>query len=119
MDLEEAVVAVRLAGQQALELPLGRNGLQRGKRLLGVVQGLGVRFLLGEGDQFERILEFLFQRAEPGEALFGRGAFAHDRLGAVGIVPQIRFFGLGVQNAEAPFQGLRVKDASSAVRSTA
>ncbi|EKV26148.1 hypothetical protein C882_2916 [Caenispirillum salinarum AK4] len=47
------------------------------------------------------------------------GPLLHHRLSAVGVVPQIRVLDLGVQFVEAQDSLIVVKDASSAVPSTA
>jgi hypothetical protein len=43
----------------------------------------------------------------------------HDALGALRVVPEIGIFGLGVQLGQTRLGFVEVKDASSAVRSTA
>jgi hypothetical protein len=46
-------------------------------------------------------------------------AFSHHLLGSGGVVPEIGVLGARVQFGEAAFGDIPVKDASSAVRSTA
>ena len=53
------------------------------------------------------------------ELILELGAFAHDLLGRLRVVPQRRVLGFSVQFREAAGGGIDVKDASSAVRRTA
>jgi hypothetical protein len=62
VDLEEAVVGVCLAGEQALELALSHLLAQGGKALLGVGHHGIVALGLGELDEFERVVELTLDR---------------------------------------------------------
>ena len=60
-----------------------------------------------------------FDPADGVELVLERVALLHHALGAGGVVPESGVFGLGVQLGEPRLGLVEVKDASSAVRSTA
>jgi hypothetical protein len=60
-----------------------------------------------------------FLSADGGELIFERGALLHHALGALLVVPEVRVLGLPVELGQASARPIDVKDASSAVRSTA
>ena len=74
---------------------------------------------LAELDQGDGILDILLEALDRGDLVFERRALAHDLLRGVGIVPEVGIFGEGIQFGEAALGIVPVKDASSAVRSTA
>jgi len=100
MNFDESVVGIRLARQQSLDLPalgLGFDGFQQVDALL---RGGFVALHLAEFDKrdgvFQLALEFL-ERAEPvSSSVRSRISFWR-----VGVVPEVRVFGLGVQFREA------------------
>ena len=65
------------------------------------------------------VVEIALHPADGVELVFERVALLHHALGAGGIVPESGVFGLRVQLGEARLGGVEVKDASSAVQSTA
>jgi len=114
MDFEIAVIAVRLARQQALQaglLGLLREGFQGGHRL---PDHLLVAFGLGELDQLGVLGGAGLQRAAGLDLGFERRALPHDLLGGGGVVPEVRVFRLGVQLLQAEQGVIPVKDASGA-----
>ncbi|GJD71904.1 hypothetical protein CFIICLFH_0113 [Methylobacterium goesingense] len=119
MDFEIGIEAVRLAGEQGLDLAA------RGLLLDGADAGLAfldaglVVLHLAEFDQRMGVLEVLRQLLDRVDGVIELGALAHDLLGRLGIVPKLGVLGSRVQLREAFLDGIPVKDASSAVRSTA
>ena len=93
--------------------------LQAGKRLFGILDDGLVAFRLAELDQSGIVLDRLFEPAHQLDAAFEILALAHDVLGHLRIVPQGRVFGSDVQFGELLLGVVPVKDASSAVLSTA
>ena len=114
VQLDEAVVAVRLAAEQTeylLALGLGRDVAQR-------VDPLGdhgrLAFSLGELDQAHGVGDVGLQLAQ---AIYAAGqavALAHDLLRALGVVPEGGVLDEVVQLLEAGSGDVVVKDASGA-----
>jgi hypothetical protein len=114
VDLHEAVVAVRLARQEAFGFAargLGGEGLEVGH---GGVGGAGVALGLGQLDQFHRVGDGLLQPAHALDLVGEAAALAHDAAGGLGVGPERRVLGAGVQLVELTDGGIPVKDASSA-----
>ena len=65
------------------------------------------------------VVELALDPADGVELIVERVALLHHALGARGVVPERRVFGLRVQLGEARLGCVEVKDASSAVQSTA
>jgi len=63
--------------------------------------------------------EFAFHPADGVELIVERVALLHRALGAGGVIPESGVFGLRVQLGKPRLGLVEVKDASSAVRSTA
>ena len=82
---------------------------------MAVERGL-VALLLGELGQAQRILEAGLLLALAVDGGRQRVALAHDRLGAFGIVPELRVLGERVQLVEAEEGVIPVKDASAGGR---
>ena len=114
MHLEETIVAVGFARQQALQLELLGADLQLAERALCFLKTLLVLFLLGQLGQVERILELAFEVAVSADRLIEPGALLHDRLGGLLIIPQLGVFGARVQLFQILDRLVEVKDASSA-----
>ena len=116
MDLEITVIGVGFARQQALELALGDFGAE----LLQVGLGLGddglVALGLAELDEAELIVELALDAAVAGDRVVELGALTQQRLRRLGLVPELRVLGLGVQLVKPPRCTIPVKDASSAGR---
>ncbi len=119
MDLQIAVVCIRLAREQRLKLAARDFALELLQRLLGVGDGVCVLLGLAQPDHGELVVELLLNAADGGELVFECGALLHYALRALLVVPEIGVLGLLVQLVEAPARLVDVKDASSAARSTA
>ena len=119
MHFHVGVVAVGLARQERLDLAAGSLGLEGADMLLAFLHGRRVALGLAEFDQGDGILEVLLEPLDGGDLVLERRALAHDLLRGLGIVPEVRVFGEGIQFGEAALGIVPVKDASSAVRSTA
>ncbi len=119
MDLDEAVVAVRLAGQQRLEAALLRGRLQRADGRLALGDGRGVILRLAELDQGNRVIQLLLDRLDDADGALELRAFAQQALRLLGIVPEIGIVRERVQLVETAVGLVPVKDASSAVPGTA
>ena len=78
-----------------------------------------IRFHLAEFNECHSIFEITLEPRKGIQTLFEIGAFAHDFLRGIGIIPEIGIFDLRVQFREAACCGIDVKDASSAVPPTA
>ena len=115
----KAVVAVGLAGQQRLELEAGEPVPERRQRRLGLGGAVGVVLLLGELGERQAVLELVLEPVLALDRAGQAGALAHQRLGALGLVPELGLLDLGVQLLKASLGGVPVKDASSAGRDPA
>jgi len=114
VDLDEGVVAVGLAGQQAFDLAalgLRRHRLQGGH---GVRHHGGVAVALGQLDQLHAVGDLNLQLADGVDAGGDAGAFAHEDLRRFGIAPERRVLGAVVQLLKAGEGDIPVKDASLA-----
>ena len=114
MDLEESVVAVRLARQQALQLAPLRLAAGGGKRGFRLAVGLLVRLFLGKLGEREAVLQLQLQPLVSGDRRIETGALLHHRAGALGIGPEVGVLGLAVQRLQAAARTVEVKGASSA-----
>ena len=94
--------------------PSGR--VMEGDGVLGDrgVGGGRVAFRLGQLDQLHRVGDRLLQPAHALHLVGEAAAFAHDAAGRVGVGPERRVLGAGVQLVELTDGGIPVKDASSA-----
>jgi hypothetical protein len=119
MDLQVAVIGIGLAREQRLELAPRHLGLEGAQRLLGLVDDRLILLGLAELDHADIVLEVALDPPDGGELILEVGAFLHQALGALIVVPQIGIFGEGVQLLEPPACLVEVKDASSAVPRTA
>ena len=119
MDFEVGIVGVGLARKQRLELAARHFNAQLLQRLLGFRNRVLILLGLAQVDHGELVVEFLLDAADRGELVLERGALLHHALRARLIVPEGGIFGLLVQLVEPPPRLVDVKDASSAVPSTA
>jgi len=119
MHLEEAVVRVRLAGQERFQPALLRCGLERPDDALALADRGRVVFGLAELDQGRRIVELLLQRLDDVDRLVELRALALQALGLLRIAPEIGIVCERVQLVETPDRLVPVKDASSAAPGTA
>ena len=119
MDLEVGVVRIGLAGKQALDLAARGFRLDPADGALAFADASLVALGLPELDQRQGILEVLLEPPDGAGLVLERVPLAHDLLGRLGVVPEVRVLGLSVQLGEASLRRIPVKDASSAARSTA
>ena len=119
MNLQIAIVAIRLTRQQALNLLLVRLLAQFRERGFRLGRDFIVTFRFGEFDQLGVFLKPRYQRIIAGYASVKASTLAHNALGILGIVPEVRVFGESVQFVETSGRGIVVKDASSAAAGTA
>ena len=119
VHLEIGIVGVGLAGEQRLELAPRGFGLELLERFLGLGDDALILLGLAELDHADLVVEVALDPADGVELVVERGALLHHALGARRVVPERGVFGLRVQLGEARLRLVEVKDASSAVRSTA
>src|SRR6266536_2809141 len=119
VNLEEAVVGIRLARQQRLGLSALGFRLERVEYGFGFLDHLGVALGLAELDHGELVLELLLDARDRAEVLLERGALLHLPLGALLVLPPLAVLGLPVGWPPSCFRSIEVKDASSAARRTA
>ena len=97
VDLEVGVVAVGLAGQQRLDL--GRACVLQ--RLLqgrfGLLHDLGVAFGLAHLDEFGVVADRGLELAHGGDLGVQLIALLHDRARLLGVGPEVRILGAGVE----------------------
>jgi hypothetical protein len=114
MDLQIAVIAVGLAGEQALELALGDLDAQGLELRLGFGDDPGIALRLAELDEAELILELALDQPIAVDRAVELVALAQQRLRRRWLLPQVGVFRVGVQLIEAARCIVPVKDASSA-----
>ena len=119
MDLEIGFVGVGLARQQRFELAPRRFGLELLEHRLGLGDDALILLGVAELDHGDLVVEVALHPADGVELVVERVALLHHALGAGGVVPEVGIFGLRVQLGEARLGCVEVKDASSAVQSTA
>jgi hypothetical protein len=119
MDFEITVVRIGFARQQGFEFTARHFAFELAQRLFGVGDGLDVILALAELNHHALVAEFLLNAAKRAELILQRVTLAHHALRARLIVPKIGILGFAVQLGKAAVRGIDVKDASSAVRSTA
>ena len=119
MDLEIGVVAVRLAGEERLDLLALSTMHDGGDSLLTLDDRSFIALPFAELDKHAGIIELALERRDGLEARVEVGALAHHLLRFCGIVPKRAGFGERVQLGETLLRFIPVKDASSAVRWTA
>ena len=114
VDFQEGVIAVSLAGEQRLQLgaahTLGQL-LQAGHSLLDHVR---IVFHFGKLDDLDRVGQLALGFDNRLDRRLQTIALAHQQLGLLGIVPEVRGFGFRVQLVKAFLGSIPVKDASSA-----
>jgi hypothetical protein len=114
MNLEVAVVAVGLPGQQAFELALGDLPAQDLELRLGLRDDACIAFGFAELDETELVFEIARDRQIAVDRAIQPVALAQDRLRRLRLVPEVGVLRLGVQLGETPIGLIPVKDASSA-----
>ena len=119
MDLEEAVVAVGLAREQALQLAPLRFLAGLGKRGFRLAVDLLVGLLVGELGEREAVLQLLLQPLVGADRRIEPGTLLHHLARPLGIGPEVGVLGLAVQRLQAVTGAVEVKGASSAAPATA
>ena len=119
MDFDEAVIAVRLAGEQALDLHPGRAVAQREQGGLGLGDDLAVVLGLAELDELAVVPHLAVEGSPGGQRAVEPRALAHDVPRAFGVVPERRVLDEPVQLRQPGLGAHGVKDASSAAQATA
>ena len=119
MDFEIGIIGIGLARKQAFKFTLGSDFANIAQALLGLGNGFGIAFGFAKLDQTDIVFEFLGKRLVTIDGIIKPGAFLHDFLRVFRLVPQRGIFGQRVQFVEASKSVIPVKDASSAVPSTA
>src|SRR5262245_1506842 len=119
MHLEEAVVRVRLAGQQRLGLAALGFLPPRFERVPVFLCPLGVLLRRAALVPVELVLELLLDARDLAQVSLERGALLHHLLSALLVLPEIGVLGLPVELDEPRLRLVEVKDASSAARRTA
>ena len=107
---------MRFCGLDLAMLGLRLEALEQSNTLLLARR---IAFRLAELDEGRGIVKIALETRQSTEPILELGAFAHDLLRGVRIVPEGRILGLGTQFGEAARRCLDVKDASSAVPWTA
>ena len=93
MDLQVAVIGVRFAREQRLELAPRHVGPELLERLFGVGDRLLVLLGLAELDHGELVVELLLDAADGAELVLERGALLHQALRPLLVIPQRGVFG--------------------------
>src|SRR5215469_18209644 len=112
MDLKEAIVCVRFAGQQCLRFPTSGLGPERLNRRFSLRDDRGIILGITELEQGEMVVELLLDAGNRRKTVLERGALLHQALRAVLIVPELRILRLPVEVGEARLGAVEVKDAS-------
>src|SRR5258708_10214700 len=119
VDFEIGLVGVGFARQQRFEFAPRGLGLERLEHRLGLGDDALILLGIAELDHGDLVGEIALDPADGVELIVERVALLHHALGAGGVIPQCRIFGLRVELGEARLGFVKVKDASSAVQSTA
>ena len=119
MNFEIGLIGVGLAGKQRLKLATGGLGFQALERRFGFIDDALILLGLAELDHADVIGQLGLHSADRVELIIERVALLHHALSAGRVVPQIGIFSLSVQLGKPRLGLVEVKDASSAVRSTA
>jgi hypothetical protein len=114
MDFDIAVVGIGLAGEQALELALGRPRPQLPELRLGLGDRALVALGLAQLDQGQRVIQLLLERPIALDGVVEMGALARQLLGRRPVAPEVRILGLGIQLIQPLQRPVPVKDASAA-----
>jgi hypothetical protein len=114
LHLQEAVVAVRLAGKEALELALRRLLAQLGQGRLGLGGDRLIALGVGQLDEADGIVQLALEPAIAVDRTVEAVALAQQPLCLLRVVPEIGILGERVQLLEPPVRLIPVKDASSA-----
>jgi hypothetical protein len=97
VHLEIGIVAVGLAGEQALELALAGLLAEPFEGRLGVGDHRLVVLGLGELDQAQRVIELALDLAIALDAALETRALAQQRLRRRGLLPEVRILDEGIE----------------------
>lgn len=114
MNFDIGIVAIGFARQHGFDLTPCSFGLQRLQLVFGVLDDAFVALFLAHFDQLDVIVHRLFEPLHAGNAVIQLLALAHQLLGFLCIVPEVRILGLVVQPVQSSYRLIPVKDASSA-----
>jgi hypothetical protein len=89
LDVEVGVVGVGLAGEHAAEFEFGKLGFESIDILGNLRQGIGIVLFRGHRHQLTGVGDALLQDIDGVHHIGQRGALAAQRLGALGIVPDL------------------------------
>jgi len=98
-----------LAGEHAAELEIHQLGFQLFGFGDGFVEGLFVFPFHGQADQHLDVIHALGQGVDGTDYVFQRYALFAQRLCALGFIPYIRLFQLGIDLFQTLFLGVIVK----------
>src|ERR1044072_3861926 len=118
VDLEIAVVRIRLPGQKRLELATRDLRPQGAQGIFRIANNTLILLSLAELDQTDIVFELALDAGDRGQLIVERRALLHQALRALIVVPEIGIFGETVQIFSPPLRLVDVKDASSAVQGT-
>jgi hypothetical protein len=119
VDFEEGVVAIRLARKQCLDLALLDLRPERGEGGFGFGHDFGVVFFLAKLDEPRGVVQARVELGVGRERGVKVLALAKELLGALGVAPELRVLGDGVQVLETGLRLVPVKDASAKARGIA
>ena len=119
MDLQETVIAIGLAGQQAFQFLTGYFLVQCCKRRFRFGQHLGVTFQFRQVDHLDLVAHAPVDIGNGADRPFEAIALPHDLLRLVRVVPELRRLRRCIQFLKAQFCRIEVKETSSAVPATA
>jgi hypothetical protein len=118
VDLEIAIVAVGLAGEEAFELALRGFGAQSVERRLSFLDDAVIALGLAQFDELDRVGVILLDAFVAADEVVEPAALAGELLRRLRIIPECGVFSLRVQLGEAACRDIPVKDASAARRAT-
>ncbi|GKR09200.1 hypothetical protein KAM472_04580 [Aeromonas caviae] len=98
-----------LTGEHATELEIHQLGLQLVRFDHGFVEGLFVFAFDGQADQHLDVIDALGQGIDGADDVLQGDALLAQRLCALGFVPDIRLFQLGIDLFQTLFLGVIVK----------
>ena len=114
IDLDIGVVGVGLAGEHGLDLTPLDLGLDGAERALRLDRNRQVVFGLGKLDHADIVGEVALEALDGVDLVGEMLTLAHQLLGTIRRIPEVRQLAEGVQFGEADLCAVIVKDASSA-----
>ena len=114
MHFDIGIVAIGFARQHGFHLTASSLDLQSLQRVLGILDDRLVALFLAKFDQLDIVVELLLHGLDATDAVVELLALAHQLLGFLGIVPEVRILRLVIQPVQSSYRLIPVKDASSA-----